>query len=195
MIRSHRGAADIHESHPERKAVLDPRVNLPDGQPDGGSDAERNGGRRSIARLHAARRRQDRHLARRLVRRIHFQADLRGLGGLRRQQRLELEGAKSALPIWTEFMKRAHQHREYRNVTGWDAPDGIVSVDIDPAIRAVGDRRLSQRARGGVRIGNATGGALPVARRRWDSRRWMGDHAGGAAPSAAQPQVATVRQA
>jgi penicillin-binding protein 1B len=45
---------------------------------------------------------------------------------------LNLEGAKSALPIWTEFMKRAHQHREYRNVTGWDAPDGIVSVDIDP---------------------------------------------------------------
>lgn len=45
---------------------------------------------------------------------------------------LNLEGAKSALPIWTEFMKRAHQHREYRNPTQWDAPDGIVSVDIDP---------------------------------------------------------------
>ena len=45
---------------------------------------------------------------------------------------LNLEGAKSALPIWTEFMKRAHQHREYRNVQDWDAPDGIVSVDIDP---------------------------------------------------------------
>ena len=46
---------------------------------------------------------------------------------------LNLEGAKSALPIWVEFMKRAHQHRQYKNVTGWDAPDGIVSVDIDPA--------------------------------------------------------------
>ena len=46
---------------------------------------------------------------------------------------LNLEGAKSALPIWTEFMKRAHQHREYRNVSGWDAPDGVVTVDIDPA--------------------------------------------------------------
>jgi penicillin-binding protein 1B len=46
---------------------------------------------------------------------------------------LNLEGAKSALPIWTEFMKRAHQHREYRNVQGWDAPDGIVTVDVDPA--------------------------------------------------------------
>jgi penicillin-binding protein 1B len=46
---------------------------------------------------------------------------------------LNLEGARSALPIWTEFMKRAHQHRQYRNVSDWDAPDGVVSVDIDPA--------------------------------------------------------------
>jgi len=30
-------------------------------------------------------------------------------------------------------MKRAHQHRQYHNVTGWEPPDGIVSVDIDPA--------------------------------------------------------------
>jgi penicillin-binding protein 1B len=45
---------------------------------------------------------------------------------------LNLEGAKAALPIWVEFMKRAHQHREYRNVAGWDAPDGVVTVDIDP---------------------------------------------------------------
>jgi penicillin-binding protein 1B len=37
-----------------------------------------------------------------------------------------LEGARSALPIWTEFMKRAHQHREYRNVRGFEAPDGML---------------------------------------------------------------------
>jgi penicillin-binding protein 1B len=43
----------------------------------------------------------------------------------------KLEGAKSALPIWTEFMKRAHQHREYRNVHGFEAPEGIVTVDVD----------------------------------------------------------------
>ena len=30
---------------------------------------------------------------------------------------LNLEGAHSALPVWAEFMKRAHEHREYRNVT------------------------------------------------------------------------------
>ena len=46
---------------------------------------------------------------------------------------LDLEGAHSALPIWTEFMKRAHQLREYRNVQDFQPPDGIVSVEIDPA--------------------------------------------------------------
>lgn len=45
---------------------------------------------------------------------------------------LGLEGAHSALPIWTEFMKRAHQYREYRNVSDFQAPDGIVSVEVDP---------------------------------------------------------------
>lgn len=43
----------------------------------------------------------------------------------------KLEGAHSALPVWVEFMKRAHQHREYRNVRPFEAPDGIVTVDID----------------------------------------------------------------
>ncbi len=45
---------------------------------------------------------------------------------------LDLEGAHSALPIWTEFMKRAHQYREYRNVKDFSAPDGIVMAEIDP---------------------------------------------------------------
>jgi penicillin-binding protein 1B len=45
---------------------------------------------------------------------------------------LDLEGAHSALPIWTEFMKRALQFREYRDVRPFEAPDGIVSVQIDP---------------------------------------------------------------
>jgi penicillin-binding protein 1B len=43
----------------------------------------------------------------------------------------KLEGAHSALPIWVEFMKRAHQHREYRNVHDFDAPDGVVTADVD----------------------------------------------------------------
>jgi penicillin-binding protein 1B len=45
---------------------------------------------------------------------------------------LNLEGAHSALPVWAEFMKRAHEHREYRNVSQFNAPAGIVSTQIDP---------------------------------------------------------------
>src|SRR5580658_5760969 len=45
---------------------------------------------------------------------------------------LDLEGAHSALPIWTEFMKRALQYRAYRNARPFEAPDGIVSAQIDP---------------------------------------------------------------
>jgi penicillin-binding protein 1B len=50
---------------------------------------------------------------------------------------LNLEGASSALPIWTEFMKRAHKHREYRNVSEFEPPDGIVMVQVDPATGAL----------------------------------------------------------
>jgi len=46
---------------------------------------------------------------------------------------LVLEGAQSALPIWTEFMKKAHEHREYASARGFEAPDGIVAVEVDPA--------------------------------------------------------------
>ena len=45
---------------------------------------------------------------------------------------LNLEGAHSALPVWAEFMKRAHEHREYRDVTEFAPPAGVVSVQIDP---------------------------------------------------------------
>jgi penicillin-binding protein 1B len=43
----------------------------------------------------------------------------------------KLAGAQSALPIWTEFMKRAHRHPDYWNVHGFQAPSGIVSAEID----------------------------------------------------------------
>jgi penicillin-binding protein 1B len=45
---------------------------------------------------------------------------------------LNLEGAHSAAPIWAEFMKRALQYRAYRDAKRFEAPDGIVSVEIDP---------------------------------------------------------------
>jgi penicillin-binding protein 1B len=45
---------------------------------------------------------------------------------------LDLEGAHSAAPIWAEFMKRALAYRAYRDAKPFQAPDGIVSVEIDP---------------------------------------------------------------
>jgi penicillin-binding protein 1B len=43
---------------------------------------------------------------------------------------LGLEGAKSALPIWAEFMRRAHQRRPYRDARPFDVPAGIARADI-----------------------------------------------------------------
>lgn len=45
---------------------------------------------------------------------------------------LDIEGAHSAAPIWAEFMKRALDYREYRDAKPFRAPDGIVTIDIDP---------------------------------------------------------------
>lgn len=41
---------------------------------------------------------------------------------------LKLEGAKAALPIWTEFMKRAHDIVEYRNPVPFAPPAGVTLV-------------------------------------------------------------------
>jgi penicillin-binding protein 1B len=45
---------------------------------------------------------------------------------------LDIEGAHSALPIWTEFMKRAVALRRYADVKPFAAPDGVVTITIDP---------------------------------------------------------------
>ncbi len=52
--------------------------------------------------------------------------------GLDDYQDLKVEGAHAALPVWAEFMKRAHKHREYRDVSNFAVPDGVVSAQIDP---------------------------------------------------------------
>jgi penicillin-binding protein 1B len=43
---------------------------------------------------------------------------------------LDLEGAKSALPIWTEFMKKASKFAAYRNAKNFSPPQGIGSAKI-----------------------------------------------------------------
>jgi penicillin-binding protein 1B len=45
---------------------------------------------------------------------------------------LDLEGAHSAAPIWANFMKRAVSLREYRDTKQFNAPEGIVSIEVDP---------------------------------------------------------------
>jgi penicillin-binding protein 1B len=43
---------------------------------------------------------------------------------------LKLPGADSALPIWTEFMKRATQYPAYRDAKPFDPPPGVVAVPV-----------------------------------------------------------------
>lgn len=45
---------------------------------------------------------------------------------------LGLEGAKSALPIWAEFMKHAQQFSAYRDPREFPIPPGVVSARICP---------------------------------------------------------------
>ncbi len=44
---------------------------------------------------------------------------------------IKMEGAETALPIWTEFMKRAHSRPAYQRARPFEAPEGVVQVDID----------------------------------------------------------------
>lgn len=44
----------------------------------------------------------------------------------------ELEAAKSALPVWTTFMKRAHSLRHYADAKPFTSPKGVVKVSVDP---------------------------------------------------------------
>lgn len=52
--------------------------------------------------------------------------------GLDDNRDLKLEGAKSALPVWTAFMKRALQYRAYRDVGDFPVPSGVVAVRLCP---------------------------------------------------------------
>ncbi len=45
---------------------------------------------------------------------------------------LNLEGARSALPIWTQFMIAAAHYEPYRDVHAFAQPEGIVKASVDP---------------------------------------------------------------
>ena len=44
---------------------------------------------------------------------------------------IKLEGAKSALPLWTAFMKKAHTFRPYKKAHAFSPPEGVVTVEVD----------------------------------------------------------------
>src|SRR5204863_8913564 len=51
--------------------------------------------------------------------------------GIDDNSELKLEGAKSALPIWTEFMQRAIKMPLYQDAKPFKPPSGISTVTID----------------------------------------------------------------
>ena len=122
---------DLWESEPQTKKILDPRVNfvlvnLMEGVLNNGTGA---GVRARGFVLPAAGKTGTSHDA-------WFAGFTTKLlcvvwVGLDDYQDIKLDGAKAALPIWTEFMKRAHKHRAYRDVTNFAVPDGVVSAQID----------------------------------------------------------------
>jgi penicillin-binding protein 1B len=79
---------------------------------------------------------------------------------------IKLEGAKSALPIWTEFMKRAHQHREYKGVLGFNPPEGVVSTEVDVASGKLGSGKTEVYIAGTQPV-EGVGGATQVF--SWDT--------------------------
>jgi len=115
---------------------------------------------------------------------------------------MPLEGAKAALPIWTEFMKRAHSYREYKNVSEFEAPDGVVTAEIDPLSGQLATTACPQR-RAEVFISGTQptdycrqhggGGRTLIA--GWDTAPAPEAGADKAAPDPLRPQQARRNQA
>ena len=76
--------------------------------------------------------RQDRHIARWLVRRVHLRSALHRLGGLRRQPGTGYRGR----PFRSAHLDGIHKTRgavaRYSDAKPFDAPDGVVTTTIDP---------------------------------------------------------------
>ena len=100
---------------------------------------------------------------------------------------LDLEGAHSALPIWTEFMKRALQYRAYRNAQPFEAPDGIVSVQIDPESGMLATPYCPTTMSRSLHIRHAAGDVVPAARPRDRMRTHVAGWEIPGSPPAGQP--------
>jgi penicillin-binding protein 1B len=104
---------------------------------------------------------------------------------------VKLEGSKSALPVWTEFMKRAHQHREYRSVHGFNPPEGVVSAEVDIASGKLGSGKTEVYIAGTQPV-EGVGGATQVF--SWDTDDDKKDDLPGAAASSDGPRTVTMRR-
>jgi penicillin-binding protein 1B len=58
-------------------------------------------------------------------------------------RQLDLSGARSALPVWTDFMKQATELPDYQNVQPFTPPPGIVSEMVDQQGRPLKTAQLA----------------------------------------------------
>ncbi len=128
-VRSRNGAV-LYERQPDPQRVLDPRVNylLVNMMEDVLSDGTGAGVRARGFRLPAAAKTGTSHDG--WFAGFTSQVLCVVWVGFDDDRQLGLEGARSALPIWTEFMKRAAQLRPYRDAQPFSEPRGLVSLRI-----------------------------------------------------------------
>jgi penicillin-binding protein 1B len=100
---------------------------------------------------------------------------------------LDLEGAHSAAPIWTEFMKRALAYREYRDAKPFPAPDGVVSIEIDPQSGMPATPYCPVKRPEVYIVGTQPVGACPL---HGGGRQGVTNVAGWETPSPAKPAAA-----
>jgi penicillin-binding protein 1B len=101
---------------------------------------------------------------------------------------LDIEGAHSALPIWTEFMKRAIQLRSYSNAKEFDAPDGVVTETIDPQSGMPANPACPQQISEVFIAGTEPVGFCPLHGGKGDKTTVTGWDVGAPPQISAQPQ-------
>ncbi|HKE22758.1 MAG TPA: PBP1A family penicillin-binding protein [Bryobacteraceae bacterium] len=117
--------------------------------------------------------------------------------GFDNNDELDLEGAHSAAPIWAEFMKRAVGYREYRDTKPFRAPDGIVTLTIDPQSGYPATPNCPKTQEEVYIAGTEPTGSCPLHGGRqvitnvagWDVSPQTGPAAGGPTPAAAPSGV------
>ena len=117
-------------------------------------------------RLQRSGGRQDRHLARRLVRRLHFASCCAWSGwGSTTTAIWTWKARTRPRPSGREFMKQALEYREYRDTKPFEAPDGIVTIEIDPESGMPATPVCPKTASRSLHRRHGAGGRLPAARR------------------------------